>query len=209
VAKIDGDAPNHEELTPTEETVADASAVPAAAETAEVEAAEEQPKAAVEKAEEEAAEVEPAPNLLPDYLALAGAVVVPLILLALAWLGYAAFSTAIYFIGLVWIPYGLWLGRKKINVYTVFLGCVAAVLLTAVYFLWTELARYNFDIGAKEAKQRVGAVVKPPARIVLRHTARLLQPDLSASCLHRGLKISRDLKCFTRRFRATGRMLRA
>ncbi len=49
----------------------------------------------------------------------------------------------------------LWLGHKTNTVYVVILGCVLAAVLTAVYCLWTEMERYNFDIKAQEAKQRV------------------------------------------------------
>ena len=47
------------------------------------------------------------------------------------------------------------MGRKTNTVFVVFLGCVLAAVLTAVYCLWMELARYKFDIKAQDAKQRV------------------------------------------------------
>ncbi len=158
MAKIEDDNLKFDELMPsgepavlTEESAADVAGAP-------IEAKPDEKKN--EKDEDEIAEGKE-PNKLPDYLALGGAIFVPLILLALAWFQYLYFSTAIYFVGLVFIPYGVWLGRKKNTVYTVFLACVAASLLTAAYFLWIEIGRYNFDLGAQEAKQRASVVVVP------------------------------------------------
>lgn len=167
MAKVESDNLNFDELTPaaepvvlTEEPAADDAGAP-------IEAKPDEKKN--EKDEDDTAEdsgIEEPENKLPDYLALGGVIFVPLILLVLAWFQYLFFSTAIYFIGLVFIPYGVWLGRKKNTVYTVFLGCVAAALLTAAYFLWTEIGRYNFDLGAQEAKQRVSVVAAPTGRYV-------------------------------------------
>ena len=44
--------------------------------------------------------------------------------------------------------------------YVVFLACVLAAVLTAVYCLWSELVRYKLDVKAQEAKQQ-GAMAQP------------------------------------------------
>ena len=101
------------------------------------------------------------PSKLPLYLPVAAAVGLPVIALSapLPSLGeILCFSTAVYIIALGYIPLALWMGRKTNTVYVVFLGCVLAAVLTAVYCLWMELGRYKFDIKAQEAKQRVSMV---------------------------------------------------
>jgi len=137
-----------EQLQPVEAT--DAEAVEA--EEAEVKAEE------TEEGEEE--EAEKKPGKLPLYWELAGVIGVPVVLLALFWFKIIFFSTTIFLIGVGFIPYGLWRGRRSNTVFTVFLGCTLAALLTAAYCLWMELGRYQFDLKAQEAKQRVG--MSPP-----------------------------------------------
>ena len=92
------------------------------------------------------------------YLVIAGVIGIPVVFLLLAWFGLLNFPTAVYIICLAFIPLVLWMGRKTNTVYTVFLGCIIAALLTCVYCLWVALASYNFDVKAQEAKQRVGMV---------------------------------------------------
>ena len=118
----------------------------------ETEAAEAAETAA--EPEEAAEEVEKQPSKLPFYLELAGAIGIPLLLLALALLNVLSFSTAVYLIAIGFIPYGIWKGRETSNVYTVILACALAALLTAVYCLWLEWGRYQFDVKARGAKQQ-------------------------------------------------------
>jgi hypothetical protein len=88
--------------------------------------------------------------------AVAAAIGLPVICLALAFLNIVLFCTAFYLIGLGYVPLALWLGRKTNTIYTVFLGCVLAALMTAIYCLWIELAvHYLGDYEAKEAKQGI------------------------------------------------------
>lgn len=93
--------------------------------------------------------------MTPLFLA-AGALGLAVVLLLMAWAGLWNYSTAVYVTGLIFIPLLLWMGRKTNTVYTVFLGCVIAVLMTCIYCLWAVLAQYHFDVKASEAKQRVG-----------------------------------------------------
>jgi uncharacterized protein (DUF58 family) len=78
----------------------------------------------------------------------------------LAWFEVMDFSTAVYIIGLGFLPLILWMGRMTNTVYVVFLGCILAALLTCLYCLWVMLAQYRFDVKASEAKQRV-AMAQP------------------------------------------------
>ena len=90
---------------------------------------------------------------LPIYLEWGGAIGIPVIILALAWFEVLYFSTALYVISVGFIPYGIWKGRETNTVYTVILGCTLVAVLTAIYCLWLEVGRYNFEV---KAKQRAG-----------------------------------------------------
>jgi hypothetical protein len=81
-----------------------------------------------------------------------------LALLAVGYFGVIFFSTAIYAIALVSIGYSIWLGRKTNTVYTVFLGCALAAVVTIAYFLWLEIGRYQFDVRARGATSRVSVL---------------------------------------------------
>ena len=106
-----------------------------------------------EQEEEEGQEKEPSQS--PMYLEWGIVIFVPLILLVLAVLHLFSFPTAVYLIALAGIPYGLWKGRQMLDVYTLFLACALAAILTAAYVMWLEIARYHYDLRAGEAKQRV------------------------------------------------------
>ena len=108
-------------------------------------------------AEPEKPAAEKKPSKLPLYLELAGAIGIPLLLLVLAWLQVLNFSTALYIIAVGFIPYGIWKDRETSTVYTVILACALAAVLTAVYCLWMEWGRYQFDVKARGAKQQVRA----------------------------------------------------
>ncbi len=186
MANVEGDSPNFDELrslggepaaeneaAPTDQPAAeplaeeaagalpDAETTPPEGEPAEATEAEEP----VEGVEEEEEEEEP--SKLPLYLEVAGLIVVPLVLLAMAskdLLGQGGWDvlsiwTALYIIGLGLIPYALWKSRETSTLYTVFLGCVLAGMLTGVYCLWMELGRYQYDINAQEAKRKVGMLL--------------------------------------------------
>ncbi|MCE5267320.1 MAG: hypothetical protein LLG00_05490 [Planctomycetaceae bacterium] len=138
--------------------------------------ATETPKAPIVDEKDAWAE-EPAkrPSKLPLYLELLALVAVPLALLALAGkdlgilgLNYLSIWTAIYLIGLGLIGYAIWKSRATSTLYTVFLGCVLAGMLTGIYCLWMELAvNYKFDVKAREAKQKVSMTL--PADSVAQH----------------------------------------
>lgn len=112
------------------------------------------------KAHRDAFGDEAAPDNRSLYLAIGGVIGIPLIFLLLAWFEVMNFSTAIYVIGMGFIPLILWMGRMTNTVYVAFLGCILAALLTCLYCLWVMLAHYNFDVKASEAKQRV-AMAQP------------------------------------------------
>jgi hypothetical protein len=161
VANVEGESPNPDELkTPDEEATATEGAVPAdevvAAEAAELE------RPVVDEEEEE--EVEP--SKLPFYLEIAGLIALPVIIFVMAsgdllgvGLNVLSIWTALYVIGLCLIAYILWMSRRSNTVYTVFLGCVLAAMLTASYCLWMELMKYQFDLNAREVKAKIGMSV--------------------------------------------------
>jgi hypothetical protein len=82
-------------------------------------------------------------------------VLMAVLLLAMGFIGLIFLATAVYFIAISVISYTIWVERKTNTVYTVMLGCALAAAVTCFYCLWLELGRYNFDIGAKNAKSRV------------------------------------------------------
>jgi hypothetical protein len=136
-----------------------------------IEALEEQPESADEvaaepikpeveqtaKKEEEAVETESTkePSKQAVYIEWGVAIGVPVLLLAVAWLGLFYISTAIYLIAVGFVPYGIWKGRETSNVYTIVLGCALIAMMTLAYFMWVELGRYNFDVKAREGKNRI------------------------------------------------------
>ncbi len=155
-----------EEVRPLEE---------AEAETGEpAQGAEESPAEEAGPAETapEQPEAEKPPSKLPLYAEAAALVAVPAALFALFWFAVVYISTAVYLLGVCFVPYVLWKGRRTNTVFTVFLGCTLLALITAVYCLWVELGRYGFDIKAQEAKQRVG-VERPVDRATFADDFRL------------------------------------
>ena len=155
MANVDGENLDFDVLKELGEEVAPAepTAEPQATEPSEAEG--EHKKAEPSEVSEEGfqEETEKGPSKLPVYLEWAGVIAIPAIILALAWLGVWYFSTAFYVISVGLIPYGIWKGRETNTVYTVILGCTLVAVLTAIYCLWLEVGRYNFDV---KAKQRVG-----------------------------------------------------
>ncbi|MEN6451010.1 MAG: hypothetical protein ABFC96_11005 [Thermoguttaceae bacterium] len=219
MAKIEGDNPNFDELTPLDgafgadddlASLGDLTASPLDEETSPLDEepaeeplpdeaaplddapiedeaamaempAPEEPVAAAEDDEEE--EIEP--SKLPLFLEVLALIVVPLGLLALAsndilgkgGLGLLSIWTALYFIGLGLVGYALWKSRATSDLYTVFLGCVVAGLLTGVYILWMELAiNYKFDISAQQAK-KVSVLLPTELRLPAGRTLQGPLPD--------------------------------
>ena len=159
MANVEGDIPNVDDLikpgedpSPTE-TAAEPHVGPVATEAKPAKPAEP-PEPPAEK------ESKPGLGKLLLLLPIAVAIGLPVIVLGLALFGFVYFSTAIYIIAMGFIPLALWMGRKTNTVYVVFLACVLAAVLTAVYCLWIEIGRYKFDVKAQEAKQR-GVMAQP------------------------------------------------
>jgi hypothetical protein len=119
---------------------------------AETEKAEELPAPEVGAAEESPK----GPSNLPTYLAWAGAIAAVVVLLALGWLEVLCISTALYVVSMGLVSYGIWQGRRSNSIYTVLLACALAAVLTALYCLWLEAGRYQFDVNARDARPRVG-----------------------------------------------------
>ena len=123
MAKIEDESPNPDEtISPVE--LADVAEQPAGDEAKPVEAHAEpaaEAKPAAEAGTEDFGE-EKRPRNLSRYVVIAIVIGVPVVFLAIAFVGLLNFSTAIYIICLAFIPVGLWLGRKTNTVYTVFLG---------------------------------------------------------------------------------------
>lgn len=105
------------------------------------------------------AQLEPSPSKLPFILEIVGVAAIPLLLVVAAVLHFIYLPTAVWLIGLGFIPYGLW-KAKETNAYMIFLGCALAAMLTAIYVFWIELATYNYEV---KAKHRVASVETQPA----------------------------------------------
>ncbi len=101
---------------------------------------------------------------MTPFLVIAAVLGLAVVIFLAGWALRWNTSTAVYFIGLTFIPLMLWLGRRTNTVYVVFLGCVIAVLMTCVYCLWTVLANeYRVDVKASQATQRA-AMAQPVDR---------------------------------------------
>jgi hypothetical protein len=149
VAEIEDDFP----VVDVEETVSPEDTLSPAEEEitpAEVEETVEKTKAPVSAFDED---MEPKRKL--PILEIGVAIGVPAVCLAIAFLGYINFSTALYITGVAVVALMMWMGRKTNTVYTVLLGIVLIALLTCIYYHWTVLAKLGFDVKALEAKQRV------------------------------------------------------
>ncbi len=177
MANVEDENPNIDELkTPGEETAAEEPVLEGEAAPADEADEQLQPVEADDEAEVKAEETkeggeeeaEEKAGRLPLVVELAGVIGVPVVLLALFWFKIIFFSTAIFLIGIGFIPYGIWKGRKSNTVFTVFLGCTLAALMTATYCLWMVMGRYHFDFKAQEAKQRVG-MLPPVERELFAH----------------------------------------
>jgi hypothetical protein len=107
------------------------------------------------------------PSKLPLVLEVLAVIGVPVGLILLALNGTLAYWTSGYAVAMAFIPYVLWKGRATSTVFTVFLGCVLAAELTAIYVLFVELSRYEFDMKARTGKQQRVAVVQPIERGLL------------------------------------------
>lgn len=143
---------------------AQSSEVAAEGQATETEKAE--PSAAHEEDVEEKAEEAKKPSKLMSYLdwpVAAGAAAILLILAACQMLN---FSTAIYVISVGCVACAIWKFRRTSNVYTVILGLCVIAILTSLYCLWLEVGRYQFDVKAREAKQRVSVSWPTEARFL-------------------------------------------
>ncbi len=148
------------------QTAAQSVEVAAEGETAGAEKAE--PSAAHEEGVEEKAEEEKAkkPSKLMSYLDWPVAVGAAAILLILAACQMLNFSTAIYVISVGCVACAIWKGRRTSNIYTVLLGLCLIAILTSLYCLWLEMDRYQLDVKAREAKQRVSVSWPTEARFL-------------------------------------------
>ncbi|MEN6407311.1 MAG: hypothetical protein ABFC77_12675 [Thermoguttaceae bacterium] len=88
------------------------------------------------------------------------------VLLAIGWLHLVYFSTAIYVISVGLVGYGIWKGRRTNSIFTVFLACALLAVLTAVYCLWLELGRYQFEVKAKNARRAAVSQTFDVSRLV-------------------------------------------
>ena len=121
------------------------------AEEAPAEAAGESPAEETEEGPAEAAEEGPAKGRkLPFPLEWGIAIVIPVVALALVLIPVICLSTAIYLIFVGAVALGVWKGRETNTAYTVLLACALVAILTAIYCLWAELGRYQFDLRAKQ-----------------------------------------------------------
>ena len=77
-------------------------------------------------------------------------IAIPVVILALVLLQVLYFSTAIYLVSVGLVAFGVWRSRETNSAYTVLLACALVAILTAIYCLWAELGRYQFDLRAKQ-----------------------------------------------------------
>jgi hypothetical protein len=147
-------------IEPAEADLADLATGPAeadlATEPAEADLADlaaEEPAGAPHAEEEEEEEKEP--SKLPVALEVAAVIVVPVAIIALALMQIGDPWTWLYVFLLACVPYALWKGRATNTVFTVFLGCVLAAELTAIFCLLKEFQRYGYDVSGRAAKQKV------------------------------------------------------
>ena len=122
---------------------------------------DEVPLAEVEEPPVETATLEAAPSRWPYFAELGAVIAIPLLLVVLAVVQIIYLPTAIWLIGLGLVPYGIWKGRDT-SAYTIFLGCVLVAILTAIYFLWIELVRYNYEIKVRSGRSRVTMIESRP-----------------------------------------------
>jgi hypothetical protein len=122
---------------------------------AEMPATETLPPPAAEPISQDEAVAEPTvattatASRLPQYLEWGALVGIPVVLVALATVQFIYFATALYLLSAGFVGYGIWRGRATGTIYTVLLGCAVIAILTALYCLWIELGRYQFNIRAK------------------------------------------------------------
>ena len=87
---------------------------------------------------------------LPFPLEWGVGVAIPVVLLAMVFLHLLYLSTAIYLVSVGLVAFGVWRERETSTAYTVLLACALVAILTAIYCLWAELGRYQFDVRAKQ-----------------------------------------------------------
>jgi hypothetical protein len=118
------------------------------------------PPADIELQEEPEEAVPPAAVSKSDkmalYIELGSAIGVSVLLLAIAVIGLVYISTALFLISVAAVGYAIWRNRETSTIYTILLGCALIAVLTSLYCLWSEIGRYEFDIRARGARQRVG-----------------------------------------------------
>jgi hypothetical protein len=174
VAKTEDDISNLDDLGSLDDLTAPVEGLDAmgeaAADAATVPAEEKPAEAKDEKAKKPAAadDDELAPEKQPPYLAIVLGVGVVVVLLALGYFKILSYAMAICIVGVALVLLMIWMGRKTNTVYTVLLGCVLIALMVSVYCLWHIYHdRYNSDIKAQEAKQRV-SMMQPADRDMMR-----------------------------------------
>jgi hypothetical protein len=100
--------------------------------------------------DEEATAAGEKPDQVPQYIEWGGMIGIPVLLLILALMHLIYFATAVYLISIGFVGYGIWKNRETSSIYIVLLGCALIAILTALYCLWIELGRYDFNIRAKQ-----------------------------------------------------------
>jgi hypothetical protein len=106
-------------------------------------------------AEEEEEEEEKEPSKLPIALELVAIFGLPVVIIALAMMQFVDAWVGLYVFLMACIPYALWKGRATNTVFTVFLGCILAAELTAIFCLFKEFQRYGYDVSGRAGKQKI------------------------------------------------------
>jgi hypothetical protein len=183
VAKVEGESFNFDdlELPDVESAAAELDAEPAAAAESDVAPAQVEGEPVESEVAEEKEELAEEPELekhrkFPVNLEWVGVIGAAVILLALAWFGLLLFPTACYVVSVGLVAYAVWRGRQSNSVFTVLLACALVAILTAIYCLWLEVGRYQYDVKARDAKQRVSTLL-PAEDPVLAHAGTRLTSE--------------------------------
>ena len=112
------------------------------------------PTAPAQAAEEEEEEEERETSKLPMVLEIAAIIAVPAAIAGLFVMQTFDAWSCLYVFLLACIPYALWKGRATNTVFTVFLGCILAAELTAIFCLLKEFQHYGYNVSARAARQK-------------------------------------------------------
>lgn len=111
--------------------------------------ADDQVAVAEKSEEEEPKKKSGKKSLLVEAVAAIG---LPVVCAGLFLANIIYLSSAIYLLGLCYVPLGMWMGRRSNTLYSVLVGGALVAVMTASFYLWIELRKHDFDIKAKGSR---------------------------------------------------------